>query len=107
MWLPQIHWWELVIRACVIYVAILFLLRIAGKRQIGQMSMIEFVVVLLISNAVQNSMNGGDNSILGGVILSAVLIGLSMVFAQATHRSSKVARWMAWIRPRPTRLIHD
>jgi uncharacterized membrane protein YcaP (DUF421 family) len=49
-----------VVRAIVVYLAVLFLLRFSGKRQVGQTSAVEFVVVMLLSNAVQNSMNGGD-----------------------------------------------
>src|SRR5262249_47861143 len=60
-WHPDVPWWTLIVRATVVYVTILFLLRISGKRQVGQMGMAEFVALLLISNAVQNAMNGGDN----------------------------------------------
>lgn len=77
----------LVIRAAVIYLAVLILLRISGKRQMGQMSATEFVAILLISNAVQNSMNGGDNSVMGGLVLAAVLIALSTAISYLTFRS--------------------
>ena len=60
---PALH---LAIRALVVYLAVLLLLRMAGKRQLGQMTPTEFVAILLISNAVQNAMNGGDNSLVGG-----------------------------------------
>src|SRR5437588_63745 len=52
-----------VLRATIVYLAVLILLRISGKKQVGQMGAIEFVTILLISNAVQNAMNGGDNSL--------------------------------------------
>ena len=55
-----------------VYLSVLLLLRIAGKRQMGQMEATEFVALLLISNAVQNAMNGGDNSLAEGVFLAAV-----------------------------------
>jgi len=96
-------WWNLVIRAAVVYVAVLLLLRIAGKRQVAQMSMIELVALLLISNAVQNSMNGGDNSITGGLLLAAVIILLSTALAYTTYCNCKFERW---IHGRPTLLIH-
>ena len=47
----------------------------------------EFVAVLLISNAVQNSMNGGDNSLSGGLLLAAVLVGLSSLISYLTYKS--------------------
>lgn len=80
---------ELVIRAGAIYLFVLLLLRISGKRQLGQMSATEFVALLLISNAVQNSMNGGDNSLLGGLILAAVLIFLSWAISVLTFRHAQ------------------
>src|SRR4249919_2105578 len=82
---------DLVIRATVVYLAVLLLLRIAGKRQLGQMGATEFVALLLISNAVQNSMNGGDNSLTGGLLLAVVLIALSWLISLATYKS-KVAQ---------------
>src|SRR5438270_5606910 len=99
----DIPWWSLVIRAVVVYVAVLLLLRVAGKRQVGQMGMTEFVALLLISNAVQNAMNGGDNSLVGGLILAGVLIALATLFAYLTFRSSRFERA---VQGRPTLLIH-
>jgi len=80
---------ELIIRAVLVYVVILLLLRISGKREMGQMSPLEFVAILLISNAVQNSMNGGDNSLVGGIILASTLIFVSWVISVFTYRSKK------------------
>ncbi len=56
----------------------------------GQMGPTEFVAILLISNAVQNSMNGGDNSLVGGLVLAAVLIFLSWGISVLTYRSRKI-----------------
>lgn len=78
---------NLVVRAFVVYLSILILLRISGKKQMGQMSATEFVAILLISNAVQNSMNGGDNSLTGGIILAVVLIALSTAISFLAFRS--------------------
>jgi uncharacterized membrane protein YcaP (DUF421 family) len=78
---------SLFIRAIAVYLAVLLLLRISGKRQMGQMNATEFVAILLISNAVQNSMNGGDNSLVGGLFLAAVLIALSTLIAFLTYKS--------------------
>ena len=78
---------DLIVRGTVVFFIILLLLRISGKRQVGQMGATEFVAVLLISNAVQNSMNGGDNSLIGGVLLAALLIVLSTIISILTYRS--------------------
>jgi uncharacterized membrane protein YcaP (DUF421 family) len=81
--------WNLVVRASLVYIAILLLLRLSGKRQLGQMSPTEFVAILLISNAVQNAMNAGDNSLVGGLILAGVLVLLSWIMSWLTFRSKK------------------
>ena len=94
---------NLVIRALVVYLTVLILLRISGKRQLGQMGATEFVAILLISNAVQNSMNGGDNSLSGGLLLAGVLILLSTLISYLTYRS-RFFRML--FEGTPTLLIH-
>lgn len=95
---------DLILRAFVIYFTVVFLLRISGKRQIGQMAATEFVVILLISNAVQNSLNAGDNSLVGGMILAIILVLISWLIAQLTFRSKKMSDIFEGT---PTLLIHD
>ncbi len=85
---PRLSAAQMSLRAGVVYLAVLILLRISGKKQIGQMGAFEFVTILLISNSVQNAMNGGDNSLLGGLISAAVLITLSMVFSWLSYKST-------------------
>ena len=94
---------NLFIRAVIVYFAVLFLLRISGKRQMGQMNATEFVAVLLISNAVQNAMNGGDNSLVGGVFLAVVLIALSTLIAYLTYKNKFCSKIFEGS---PTLLIH-
>lgn len=104
MWRISFPYWHFIVRAVVVYVFVIILLRLGGKREIGQMGSGEFVAILLISNAVQNSMNGGDNSITGGMILSIVIIALSVLVAYLTYRSK---RWERLIQGRPTILIRN
>ena len=100
----DVHPLNLVIRAAVVFLAVLILLRISGKRQVGQMGATEFVAILLISNAVQNSMNGGDNSLSGGLLLAAVLILLSLGISYLTYKS----RFFESIfEGTPRMLVHD
>ncbi len=88
--IPALPWSHLLIRAAVSYVFVLLLLRVSGKRQIGQMGAAEFVALLLVSNAVQNSMNGGDNSLTGGLVLATVLVALSKTVSWASYRWRKL-----------------
>ena len=83
---------NLIVRAVAVYVFILILMRISGKRELGHMGIIEFVTVLLISNAVQNSMNGGDNSLVGGLVLAGTLVVLGMAFSALAYRSKLFSR---------------
>jgi uncharacterized membrane protein YcaP (DUF421 family) len=94
---------NLLIRAVIVYLAVLILLRISGKRQMGQMGATEFVAVLLISNAVQNSMNGGDNSLIGGLFLAVILVSLSTLISYLTYRSKLFS---SIFEGTPTLLVH-
>jgi uncharacterized membrane protein YcaP (DUF421 family) len=69
-----------------VYITVLLLLRVAGKRELGQMSVIDLVVILVIANAVQNSMNGGDNSLIGGIIAAATLVAINVVLGRVGRR---------------------
>lgn len=104
LWFVSFPHWEFVLRAVIVYCWVLFLLRLGGKRQVGQMGVGEFVAILLISNAVQNAMNGGDNSVTGGLILATVLIALSIAVEYATYKSKKAE---AIIQGRPTVLVRN
>ena len=92
------------VRTVVVYLALLVLLRASGKRQLGQMTPFDLVVLLVISNAVQNAMVGPDTSLAGGLLAAATLVGLNWLVDQLGLRS-------AWFRERltgrPTLLIHD
>lgn len=104
LWHLSFPFWLFVVRATVVYVAIIVLLRLGGKRQIAQMGAGEFVAILLISNAVQNAMNGGDNSVSGGLILASVIIALSIAVAYLTFRSRKAEYLIQGV---PTLLVHN
>lgn len=79
-------WWHFVLRALVIYVLVMVLVRLSGKRAVGQFTPFDLVVVILLGNAVQNGINGGDNSLTGAVIMASTLIGLNYVVAMLTSR---------------------
>lgn len=68
-----IPWWEIVVRTAVVYVVVLGMLRLAGKRELGQMTPFDLVVILVLANAVQTAMVGSDSSLLGGVIAASTL----------------------------------
>ena len=81
---------EVILRTAIVYVVLVALLRLAGKREVGQLSILELIVLLLLSDAVQNSMVGDDTSLPGGLIAAATLIGVDRVLAYFTARSNRL-----------------
>lgn len=82
----------IVLRCLIVYILLLILLRIAGKREVGQMTPFDLVVLLLISNSVQNAMTGPDTSLGGGIVAAVTLIGISLFFSRVSLRSEKLRR---------------
>lgn len=99
-----VPWWELIVRAIAVYIFLILLLRITGKRQVGQLAPFDLVLLLVLSNAVQNSMNGGDNSLIGGAVSAGTLVLLNLVVGVITHRSKKLE---GLIEGHPQVLIHN
>ena len=104
MWNIAIPPWELVVRSIAVYGFLLVLLRLTGKRQVGQLAPFDLVLLLVLSNAVQNSMNGGDNSLIGGLISAVTLVGINFVVGFATFRSKRLE---TLIEGHPQVLIHN
>ena len=104
MWVLALPWWEFVVRGIIVYSFLILILRISGKRQVGQLAPFDLVLLLVLSNAVQNSMNGGDNSLLGGLISATTLIAINYLVGLLTFRSKRME---ALIEGRPTVLIHN
>ena len=102
--LPQLHWLELLFRAVVVYAFLVVLIRITGRRQVGMMSPTDFILLLILSNAVQNSMNGGDNSLGAGLVLATVLIVLNYAMSWLARRSKFVVQLLVG---RPVFIVRD
>ena len=87
----ELPWWEFIVRGTIVYLALLVLIRISGRRTVGQFTPFELLVVMLLSESVSNSLSGSDESISGGLIVAATLISLNMLIATITARSRKIA----------------
>lgn len=94
----------IVIRSVVVYVFIVAAIRIFGKRELSQISVIDLVFILLLSNSVQNAMVGPDSSLLGGLVAAASLFVVNFVLKFFTFKNKKVSRL---INDEPVLLIHD
>ena len=65
---------DIVVRTAIIYFFVVFGLRLGGKREVGQLSLVDLVALLLLSNAVQNAMVGEDTTLAGGLIAAGVIL---------------------------------
>jgi uncharacterized membrane protein YcaP (DUF421 family) len=83
---------EKVLRTIAVYLALALLLRLAGKRDLAQLNSFDLVVMLLLSNVVQNAVIGPDNSLLGGLIGAAVLVAFNAVVVRGSLTSDRAYR---------------
>src|SRR5260370_6498032 len=83
---------EIALRTTVVYAALLVALRLTGPRQLGQMSTFDFVLLLIIANAVQNAMVGPDTSLTGGLVAAGVLVSWHRVIDWWRLRPRTAAR---------------
>jgi uncharacterized membrane protein YcaP (DUF421 family) len=83
----ELPWWEFVLRGAAIYAFLLVLVRLSGKRTVGQFTPFDLVVVVLLSESVSNALVGGDQSLAGGMISAATLITLNSGLAWLTSHN--------------------
>jgi uncharacterized membrane protein YcaP (DUF421 family) len=97
-------WQERAVRAVVVYVFLLLAIRIFGRRELGQLTAFDIIVLLTLSNILQNSMIGNDNSVTGGMVGAVVLLSANLVLAFVVSRRPAVERV---VEGGPKILIHD
>jgi hypothetical protein len=98
--MPSIHemfqlfalWWHFALRAIAIYALVMLLVPLPGKRAVGQFTPFDLVLLILLGNAAQNGMNGGDHSLAGAVILAVCLIALNYGVAFVAAHDGKLFR---------------
>ena len=104
IFVPDIPITEKVLRSVVVYVFLLVAFRLTGKRQVGQLTPFDLIVLLIISNVVQNALIGNDNSLGGGLVGAAAILALNSAVVEVTYRSRRARRLLE---AQPTLLIHD
>ena len=97
-------WWQLALRAAVVYVALLALIRLSGKHTLGELSVFDLIVVIVLGSAVRTSMIGDDKSLPGGLIVVAVLLLLDYLSTWLSSRFKHVDRV---VQGRPVLLARD
>ena len=88
----QVNAWELLARAALIYFALFIMVRVSGKRTVGQFTPFDLLVVMLLSEAVSNGLSGGDDSVGGAWILAAALIAMNDLLGFVSSRSKRLER---------------
>ena len=86
---------EKLIRSVAIYIFLVAALRVFGKRELAQLNPFDLVVLLTLSNTVQNALIGNETSLLGGVLGATALLGANYVMVRVLYRHRKAARWLA------------
>ena len=86
----QLPWWEFTVRAAIVYLALLAMVRLTGKRTVGQFTPFDLIVVMLLAESVSGSVSGQDGSLVGGLIAAITLVALDVLIAVSTSRSKRI-----------------
>ena len=100
----SLPWWEFLVRAAAIYIALLVFVRISGKRAVGEFTGFDLVVLILLSESAQGALTGGDESIPGALLLVATLVGLNYLVGLLSSRSRSIDKL---IEGEPVALVRD
>lgn len=83
---------EKILRPIIVYIALVVGLRLAGKRELAQMNTFDLVVLLTLSNTVQNAIIGNDNSVTGGLIGAGTLLAMNFLVVRFVYSNRKVEK---------------
>ena len=92
MFHPDLPVLEKILRPVVVYAFLLIGLRLAGKRELAQLNPFDLIVLLTLSNTVQNAIIGNDNSVVGGMIGAATLLTVNYVIVRLVRRNRRLQR---------------
>jgi uncharacterized membrane protein YcaP (DUF421 family) len=101
---PDVSILEKMIRPILVYFFLVVSLRLAGKRELAQLNPFDLVVLLTLSNTVQNAIIGNDNSVTGGIIGATTLLAINYVVVRFLYSHEKLDRM---IEGDPTALIEN
>ena len=90
--IPGVPYIEKIVRPLIVYAALLILLRLFGKRQLSQLNPYDLVVLMTISNTVQNAIIGNDNSVTGGLVGAVTLLLFNMVIVRTLYKHDRLDR---------------
>jgi uncharacterized membrane protein YcaP (DUF421 family) len=95
---------DIILRSAAVYFFMMIALRITGKKQLSQLNTTDVILILLISNAVQNAMVGNNTSLEGGVIAASVLFIINYILRKLMFKYEKLSNFL---QEKPEILIHN
>lgn len=104
MWSPELSPLEIVLRAAVVYVAGLILFRLAGRKELARYSPFDFLLILMISQALRQTLVASDRSLTSGLLSLGTLLALDVLFSWSSFRSRRVA---TVVEGQPRKLLQD
>lgn len=102
-WLPEISPGEKILRSLIVYFFLVIMFRLLGKREVAQMTVFDLVVLLILSNVVQNAMIGPDNSVTGGLIGATTILIANWFVGRAAFGHPRFAHALEGT---PTLVVH-
>lgn len=87
----SLPWWEFIVRGVLVFCMLLLMVRLSGRRTVGQFTPFDLLVVMLLSEAVSGSLTGGDESLAGGLIIAATLVVLNVAAAYLSSHSKNMS----------------
>ena len=95
---------DIVIRSAAVYLFMVIALRIFGKKELSQLNTADVILILLISNSVQNAMVGNNTTLWGGLVAATILFGINFILKKMIYRYKKFSDFML---EKPEILIHN
>jgi uncharacterized membrane protein YcaP (DUF421 family) len=86
----SLPWWQFIVRGALVYLALMLFLRFSGKRTVGEFTPFDLLVVILVGETAQGALTGGDESVLGALIVAATLVSLNYLIGFASARSQLI-----------------
>lgn len=98
------EYFDIILRSAVVYLFMIIALRIFGKKELSQLNTADVILILLISNSVQNAMVGSNSSLLGGILAASILFLINFILKKMMFRYKKFSDFML---EKPEILIHN
>lgn len=95
---------DIIIRSVCVYLFMVIALRIFGKKELSQLNTADVILILLISNSVQNAMVGSNSSLLGGIVAASVLFIVNFLLKRIMYRSKFIKEL---VQDKPEILVHN